>query len=120
MNMHLTQPFVADRRRWTADDLRQMVVAGIVAEDERIELIAGEIVAMSPKGMHHEVLRIELVNYWADRKGALYKFADETPLRLDQHNEPEPDIVITRGPTDEYTDRHPGPGDLTIVIEEDD
>ncbi len=71
-----------------------MVLSGIVAESERIELIAGEIVAMSPKGIHHETLRIELVNYWAERKAELYKFADETPLRLDQHNEPEPDIVI--------------------------
>ena len=51
------------RRRFTVAELEAMVAAGIIDEDERIELIGGEVVPMSPKGNHHESAedRIECV-----------------------------------------------------------
>ena len=45
------------RRRFTVEELEAMVAAGILGEDERIELIGGEVVPMSPKGNSHEVLK---------------------------------------------------------------
>ena len=47
------------RRRFTVAEIESMVASGIIAEDERIELIGGEVVPMSPKGRRHEVLRSE-------------------------------------------------------------
>jgi hypothetical protein len=46
------------RRRFTVAELEQMVAAGILDEDERIELIGGEIVPMSPRGDQHEKLSV--------------------------------------------------------------
>ena len=50
------------RRRFTVAELEQMTAAGILDEDERIELIGGEIVPMSAKGNHHEILKSALTH----------------------------------------------------------
>ena len=82
------------RRCFTVAELEQMVAAGILHEDERIELIGGEIVPMSPKGNHHEVLRIALNLYWAQQLPADLQFAPETTFRLSQDTYLEPDFVV--------------------------
>ena len=84
-------------RRWTADELEHMVRAGIVNEIERIELIAGEIVQMPAKGNRHELVRNELTLYWARQLPLKLKFAEEVPLRLSEHDQPEPDIMLFPG-----------------------
>lgn len=81
-------------RLWTVADLRRLEEAGILRHDERVELIAGEIITMAPKGVRHEVLRNELILYFADRRPRDVKFAEESPLTLDESYEPEPDIVL--------------------------
>jgi Uma2 family endonuclease len=55
------------RRYFTFAELEEMTAAGILGEDERIELIGGEIVPMSPKGNHHEVVKTALTIYWAPK-----------------------------------------------------
>ena len=90
----LTLPADTTRRLWTAAELRRLELAGILHPEERVELIAGEIVAVSPKGARHEVLRNELILYWSDRRPRDVKFAEEPPLTLDEHYEPEPDIIL--------------------------
>ncbi|KAB2850014.1 MAG: Uma2 family endonuclease [Hyphomicrobiaceae bacterium] len=85
-------------RLWTAQELERMLEAGILTEDDGIELIAGEVVAMAAKGARHEILRNELVLYWADTRPNTIKFAEEPPLRLSDHNEPEPDIILFPAP----------------------
>lgn len=89
-------PLPADvlRRRWTVADLRRLEDAGILGFEERVELIAGEIITRAPKGVRHEVLRNELILHFADRRPRNVKFAEEPPLTLDDHYEPEPDIIL--------------------------
>jgi Uma2 family endonuclease len=82
------------RRLWTVGDLRRLEEAGILGHEERVELIAGEIVTMPPKGIRYEVVRNELVLLLADRRPKDVKFAEEPPLTLDGHYEPEPDIIL--------------------------
>jgi Uma2 family endonuclease len=82
------------RRRFTVAELEQMVAAGILEEDERIELIGGEIVPMSPKGNHHEILKIALTIYWARRIPDDILFATETTFRLSPDTYLEPDFVF--------------------------
>ena len=55
------------RRRFTVAELEEMTAAGILLEDERIELIGGEVVPMSPKGNQHEVVKTALTHYWSRR-----------------------------------------------------
>lgn len=83
-----------ERRRWTAEEVRRMLDAGILLEDEPFELIGGELVARMQKGNRHELVRTELTLWWADRRPRFVKFAGEAPLRLGPHSEPEPDLVL--------------------------
>ncbi|MDX2257315.1 MAG: Uma2 family endonuclease [Hyphomicrobiaceae bacterium] len=82
------------RRRFTADELRAMEVAGILGDEERVELIGGDIVVMSPKGRHHEILRTEIFLYWVRRGPTDLKISSEAPLRLVDDTEPVPDLVV--------------------------
>jgi Uma2 family endonuclease len=82
------------RRRFTVAEIESMVAGGIISEDERIELIGGEVVPMSPKGRRHEVLRSELAFALSRQCPARLKVATETPLNLAADNAPEPDIIV--------------------------
>jgi Uma2 family endonuclease len=55
------------RRRWSVTEVEEMVRVGIIAEDERFELIGGEVVPMSPKGIRHERIKGTLAKYWYQR-----------------------------------------------------
>jgi Uma2 family endonuclease len=82
------------RRRFTVAELEQMTAAGILDEDERIELIGGEIVPMSPKGNQHEILKTTLNLYWARKLLDDILFATETTFRLTPDTYLEPDFVF--------------------------
>jgi Uma2 family endonuclease len=56
-----------ERRRWSVAEIEAMAEAGFFEENERFELIGGEIVLMSPKGNGHELLKGSLARYWAKR-----------------------------------------------------
>lgn len=82
------------RRVFTVAELEQMTAAGILEEDERIELIGGEVVPMSPKGNHHEVLKSALTIYWARRLPDSVTFVTETTFRFSDDTYLEPDFVF--------------------------
>jgi Uma2 family endonuclease len=82
------------RRRFTVAELEQMTAAGILQEDERIELIGGEIVPMSPKGNQHEILKTALTIHWARKLPADILFTTETTFRLSTDTYLEPDFVF--------------------------
>jgi len=82
------------RRCFTVAELEQMAAAGILHEDERIELFGGEIVPMSPKGHHHEILKTALSIYWARQLPPDLLFTIETTLRLSDDTYLEPDFVF--------------------------
>jgi Uma2 family endonuclease len=82
------------RRAWTVEEVERMVEHGVLREPEPFELIGGELVAMAPKDRRHEVLRTELALYWARRMGSSLKVVSESPLRLGQHDAPEPDVIV--------------------------
>jgi Uma2 family endonuclease len=82
------------RRRFTVAELEAMVAAGILDEDERIELIGGEVVPMSPKGNRHEVLKIALNRCWTKRLPDRFVLAQETTFRLTPDTYVEPDFIF--------------------------
>ncbi len=82
------------RRRFTVADVEAMVQAGILPEKERVELIGGELVPMTPKGNHHEVLKQALTFHWARRLPKHLLFATETTFRLTPDTYLEPDFVF--------------------------
>ena len=82
------------RRYFTFAELEEMTAAGILGEDERIELIGGEIVPMSPKGNHHEVVKAALNIYWARKLPSELLFITETTFRMSDDTYFEPDFVF--------------------------
>ncbi|MGE3918351.1 MAG: Uma2 family endonuclease [Hyphomicrobiaceae bacterium] len=82
------------RRAWTVAEVEAMVAAGIIAETERIELIGGEIVPMSPEGANHETVKKELSRFWLKRVADDVDVATETTFRLGERDFVEPDLVF--------------------------
>ena len=82
------------RRRFTVAEVEAMVEAGVMEEDERVELIGGELVPMSPKGNHHEVLKAALLKRWCRAAPDEFGLVPETTFRLSEDTYLEPDVVI--------------------------
>ena len=82
------------RRRFTVADVEAMVETGILSEDERLELIGGELVPMSPKGSRHEVVKSFLVDRWIRLRPPSVLVTQETTFRLSEDTYLEPDVVI--------------------------
>ncbi len=82
------------RRRFTVVEVESMVAAGVLADGERVELIGGELVPMSPKGNRHEVVKTELLERWYRALPDDCKLTPETTFRLSEDTFLEPDVVI--------------------------
>ena len=92
------------RLRWTLAEFERLTELGIFTEDDRIELIEGELVPMSPKGNRHEVLRDELLNWMIERlPGKGLRLSVEIGWRPGGDTYVEPDILVCpksfKGPT---------------------
>ena len=102
------------RRSFTADEFERMAEAGIFGEDERLELLDGEIVAMSPIGSRH-VWCVNRLNRAFGRLGESVMISVQNPVRLGERSTPQPDLAILRPEASE--DRLPGPADVFLVVE---
>ena len=101
--------------KFTVDEYEQMVEVGILGEDDRVELILGEIIKMSPIGARH-IACVRQTNRSCHRQLGDEVFVHiQSPIRLPEHGEPEPDVSLVR-PT--YNQQHPPlPQDIHLVIE---
>ena len=104
-------------RLWSIADYHQMIEAGILGEDDRVELLEGKIVCMSPQRPFHaaSVQRSSrlLFNLLSDRA----EIRVQLPVILCNDSEPEPDLAIVRFDTHEYSFRHPEVADIYLLIE---
>lgn len=82
------------RRRFTVAEVEAIVEAGIMQDDERVELIGGELVPMSAKGNRHETVKIALVRMWCRAAPDDVEVAQETTFRLSVDTYLEPDVVL--------------------------
>ena len=109
----------ATRRRFTVNEYHRMAEAGILTEDDRVELIDGEVIAMSPIGPAHMrcVLQLDrLFHQHILEAGLADLFVSvQNPLRLDVHWEPEPDMALLHLP--HGMEDIPGPDAARLVIE---
>lgn len=105
------------RRRFSVDEYYRMAAAGIFTEDDRVELIEGEVVQMVPIGDRHAAHVDKLVWVFSRRVGDQAIIRVQNPLRLGSHSEPQPDVVLLRPRADFYTGGHPGPQDALLVVE---
>ena len=105
------------KRRFTADDYQRMGQAGILPEGDRVELIAGEIVAMTPIGPRHNAAVNRATRALVTAVGDTAIVQVQGSVRLDLYHEPEPDLVLLRPRADFYASRLPGPADILLIVE---
>ncbi len=103
--------------RFTVDDFHRMAVAGVFTEDDRVELLEGEITVMTPIGHRHAAV----VDFLNDRLGEALRgralVRVQSPIRLGPHSEPQPDLTLLRRSADYYRTALPTATDVFCVIE---
>jgi Uma2 family endonuclease len=105
------------RRRFSVHEYYRMAEVGILAEDDRVELIDGEIIQMSPIGPPHAGTVLRFSKRFEQRFGDRALVSVQNPIRLDEHNEPEPDLALLKPRPDFYATAHPTPPDVLLVVE---
>ena len=105
------------RRRFTADEYQEMGRAGILREADRVELIDGEVLAMSPIGAPHTGTVNRLTRLFSARAGDAAIVQVQGAVRLDPYSEPQPDVVLLRPRDDFYGTALAGPADILLTVE---
>lgn len=101
------------RRRFTVAEIESMAAKSIIAEDERIELIGGELVPMSPKGARHEIIRSELAFQMSRQSLPGRRVASEAQFNLTDDTYVVPDIIVY--PAETKLPRVRGPSTLLVI-----
>jgi len=106
------------RHRFTVDEYHRMAEAGLLSEDDRVELIDGEILEMTPIGSRHHacVMRLDELLRRPGVPGG-YIVSVQGPVQLDEGNEVQPDVALLRRRPDFYAGELPGPEDVLLIVE---
>ena len=106
------------RHRLNVDDYHRMAEAGILGEDDRVELIDGELIDMAPIGQGHAAAVNRLNRALVMAFGERAIVSVQNPVRLDRFSEPQPDFAVFRPRADfNATGERPGPPDTLLVVE---
>ena len=105
------------RHRFSVSDYYLMAEAGILSPYDRVELIDGEIVRMASIGSYHAGCVDYLATFFGHTLGFSVVIRVQNPLRVDEHNEPQPDLTLLKPRDDFYTQSHPGSGDVLLAVE---
>jgi Uma2 family endonuclease len=105
------------RRLFTVEEYHRMGDAGILAEDERIELIDGEIVQMAPIGTPHIGCVINATRLFITRLGDRAVVSPQNPVVILPRSEPQPDVVLLRPPTVSYSRERPASEHVLLAVE---
>jgi len=104
-------------RLFTVEEYHRMGEVGILGEDDRVELINGEIVRMNPIGSPHAGC-VNRLNALLSRHFAGQAVVQvQNPVRASDLSEPQPDLGLLRFRSDYYAERHPRPSDVLLLIE---
>lgn len=109
---------VLTRRRFTVKEYHRMGEVGILPEDSRIELIAGDIVVREPIGSYHAGTVDRLNRLWTSLLGERAVVRVQNPIELgEDDSEVQPDVTLLRPRADFYTRGHPVAADVLLLIE---
>ncbi|MBI4634933.1 MAG: Uma2 family endonuclease [Candidatus Rokubacteria bacterium] len=105
------------RRAFTVEEYHRLAQVGILGEDDRVELLEGEIVEMRPIGSRHARCVTDLDDLLHERVRGRAIVRVQNPVRLSERSEPQPDVALLRPRPDRYASGHPGPADVLLLIE---
>jgi Uma2 family endonuclease len=106
-----------ERKQFTTTEYHRMVEAGVLHEDDRLELLDGEILKMAAIGPRHAMCVNTLAAFLITKLKKSAFVSIQNPVQLGDYSEPEPDIVVARPRADRYASGHPVPEDIFLVIE---
>jgi Uma2 family endonuclease len=110
-------PEILERqRRITVDEYHRMIEAGILGEDERVQLIDGTLVEMTPQGSAHAVVLQRLTAAFVRAVGDELAVRPQLPLTLQDDSEPEPDLSIVRASETPLEGPHPRSALLVVEV----
>ena len=108
---------LVEQRRFAVDEYHAMAETGILRADERVELLEGVIVPMSPIGERTRGCVMALAQFLYEGARRRANVSVQGPLRIDERTELQPDLMLLRWRDDFYRSRHPVPADVLLLIE---
>ena len=105
------------KKLFTVDEYYKMAEVGILTPTDRVELIDGEIFAMSPIGSRHGGCVNRAIRLFSPVLGTRAVISVQNPLQLSNYTEPEPDVVLLKPRTDDYASKKAWADDALLVIE---
>jgi Uma2 family endonuclease len=109
-------PVQLARHLFTVTEFHRLGQAGVFAETDRLELIEGEIVHMTPIGSRHAACVARLTALLSRMPADAIVWV-QNPLHIGERSELQPDVALLRPRSDYYASQHPGPEDVLLVIE---
>jgi Uma2 family endonuclease len=106
-----------ERRWFSVEEFDRMIRSGILTEDERVELIEGEIVRMSPIGKLHAACVIRLTMLLTRFVGQSALVSVQNPVHLNDFSSPQSDVALLNPRDDFYAQAHPMPDDILLIVE---
>ena len=105
------------QRRFSVQEYHQMAEMGIFHPTERLELIDGRIITISPQNPPHASTTARVGDYLRELTTGVAKIRSQLPVRLHDFSEPEPDVALVRSDRRDYADRHPTASDIYLIVE---
>lgn len=105
------------KHRFTVKEYYRMAETGVLRPDARVELLKGEIIDMSPIGPFHGGVTNYLIQIFTAASKGRWLTTVQNPVRLDDHSEPQPDVMLLKPVGDYYRRRHPQPADVFLLVE---
>jgi Uma2 family endonuclease len=103
-----------ETRKFKVAEFYKLGEVGILSEDDPVELLDGQIMIMAPIGENHRAVVDALAEILTDQRKARYRVGVQNPLRIDDENEPQPDLVLYNR---DVVARHPTPAETFLVVE---
>ncbi len=108
---------IATPKRFTIEEYHRLTELGFFTEDDRVELIGGELFKMAAKGVLHETCLRRLLRELSQLITEQATLQCQSPIILSQNSEPEPDFTILKNREDDYLSSHPTEEDILLLIE---
>jgi Uma2 family endonuclease len=105
------------RRHFNIIEYYRMAAAGVLSEDDRVELIEGEIIEMNPIGSRHAACVGRLTEILGRVAGNEAIVWVQNPVQVNEYSEPLPDVALLKRRDDFYAQANPRPTDVLLIIE---
>lgn len=94
---------------WTLERYQQAIDMGVLTENDKVELLFGNLIIKMPTGNVHAATIEKIDDFFRDRFRKKYQYREEKPVKLPNDSQPEPDFVVAYRKDDYYVNGHPTP-----------